>query len=93
MNILSRLFGSKEGREKRMEAERLAEEAEIKRAAEEIKAKRLAVEAEHQRRPAHEKRLADEASAKSAEAARVERHSWPSIEVWLDESNAIADEN
>jgi len=50
MGVLSRLFESKETKEKRMKAMQLAEEAEIKRAAEEIESKRLAAGAEAKQR-------------------------------------------
>ena len=50
MGIFSRLFESKESRDQRMEAQRHAEQAEIKKAAEEIHAKRLAEQAEVARR-------------------------------------------
>jgi len=77
MSIFSRLFESKEAKEKRMEAEekrmeaeRLAEEARIKRATEELKARRLEarrVKAER-RAPQMEKRLSEEKSKRLAQA-------------------------
>jgi sRNA-binding protein len=50
VSIFSRLFESKESRHQRVEAQRLAEQAEVKQAAEAIHAKRLAEQAEAARR-------------------------------------------
>lgn len=89
MSIFNRLFESKEARKKRMEAEQLAEEAEMKRAAEEIKVRRLdaerrAEEREQQLAKEKVKRLAQEREAlriyrKSSEITANEARKGPPV--------------